>query len=240
MVLNKIKFFWVWLFIFMAMDVFSVKAQNVQQQSGWGAFFHSQKLSNKTGLHLDAQFRSADDLAYVRNVLIRPGFTYFFDAKKNATLGYAFILTNLGSTINNDLIEHRIWQQFIITTPIGKIPLVNRFRLEQRFIETSTTDIFSQRIRYFARAVIPFQKQATNKFSRGAFLALQNEIFLHIQNKDLLNNKLFDQNRTYLALGYRLNETMDLETGYLNQHIKGTVNTTTNHVLQLALYTRFK
>ena len=239
MILNKDKFF-SWLLIFIFFNVITLKAQNINQQLGWVAFFHSQKLANKTGLHLDAQLRSADDLAYLRNVLIRPGFTYFFDAKKNATVGYAFILTNLGNAINNDLIEHRIWQQFIITTPIGKIPLVNRLRLEQRFIETNTSDIFSQRVRYFARAVIPFQKQETNKFGKGAFLALQNEVFLNIQNKNLLNKNIFDQNRTYLALGYRLNETMDLETGYLNQHIKGIVNATTNHTLQLALYTRFK
>ena len=74
--------------------------------------------------------------------------------------------------------------------PIRKIPVVNRFRLEQRFIETNTTNIFSQRLRYFARAVIPFQKQVTNKFSKGAFFALQEEIFLNLQNKELLNNKI--------------------------------------------------
>lgn len=214
--------------------------QTVNQQSGWLAFFHSQRLSVKSGLHLDVQFRSADDLAYVKNILIRPGYTYFFDAKKNATLGYAFILTNQGAANTNDLIEHRIWQQFIITTPIGKIPLVNRFRLEQRFIERNTDDIFSQRIRYFSRAVIPLHKQEKPKFTKGAFFALQNEIFFNLQNKDLLNNNIFDQNRAYLALGYRLTEGIDLEIGYLNQHIKGLVNTTNNHVFQLALYTRFK
>jgi hypothetical protein len=227
------------LILFVSISRFSF-SQNVNQQSAWLSFFHSQRLNTKTGLHFDAQLRSADDLNYVRNILIRPGFTYFFDDKKNATIGYAFILTNLGPTIQNDLIEHRIWQQLIITTPIGKIPLVNRFRLEQRFIETNTSNIFSQRIRYFARAVIPFQKQVNSKFSEGAFFALQNEIFLNLQNKDLLNNKVFDQNRSYVALGYRLNAAIDLEIGYLNQFNKGLANTTTNHVFQVGLYTRFK
>lgn len=215
-------------------------AQIVNQQSGWLAFFHSQRLSTKSGLHLDMQFRSADNLAYIRNVLIRPGYTYFFDSKKNATIGYAYILTDQGAANKNDLVEHRIWQQFIITTPIGKIPLVNRFRLEQRFIERNVDQIFSQRIRYFARAVVPFQKQETPKFTKGTFIALQNEIFLNLQNKDLLNNKVFDQNRAYVALGYRLSEAIDLETGYLNQYIKGLSNTTNNHIFQLAIYTRFK
>jgi hypothetical protein len=215
-------------------------AQNVQQDMGWLSFIHSQGLNTKTGLHFDAQFRSADDLGYVRNIILRPGFTYFFNDKQNATLGYAFVLTNLGPTNQKDLTEHRIWQQFIVATPIGKIPVVNRFRLEQRFIETNSSNIFSQRLRYFARAVIPFEKQVTGKFTKGVFFALQNEIFLNLQNKDLLNHKVFDQNRAYVAVGYRINAAIDLETGYLNQHIKGLTNTTTNHVYQLALYTRFK
>lgn len=215
-------------------------AQTVNQQSGWLGFFHSQKLSAKSGLHLDVQFRSADEFAYLRNVLVRPGYTYFFDSKKNATIGYAYILTNFDVPNQNDLVEHRIWQQFIVTTPIGKIPLVNRFRLEQRFIETNTDDLFAQRIRYFARAVIPFKKQEKEKFTKGTFFALQNEIFLNLQNKDALNNSVFDQNRVYLALGYRLSEAVDLETGYINQHVKGLSNNTNNHVFQLALYTRFK
>lgn len=227
------------LVVFVSIAQLSI-AQNVEQQTGWLSFFHSQRFNAKTGLHFDAQFRSADDLDYVRNIILRPGFTYFFNDKQNATLGYAFILTNLGPTNQNDLVEHRIWQQFIITTPIGKIPLVNRFRLEQRFIETNTDHLFAQRIRYFARAVIPFQKQGKEKFTKGTFFALQNEIFLNLQNKDLLNNKVFDQNRAYVAVGFRLNAAIDLETGYLNQHVRGLASTTNNHVFQLALYTRFK
>lgn len=217
-------------------------SQNSSQQSAWGALFHSQKLSEKTGLHFDAQFRSADDVTYVRNILLRPGFTYFFDKNHNATLGYAYILTNqrVDGLANSSLLEHRIWQQFVLNYKIGKVvPLAHRLRLEQRFIEQNTGEVFSQRIRYFFRSVIPLQKQETSNFSKGVFLALQNEVFLNIQNKNKLNTHVFDQNRAYLAAGYRLSPAMDLEAGYLNQHIKGVSNYTTNHVVQLALYTRF-
>jgi hypothetical protein len=240
--LKKNRFCSVLLFAGLLVGSFSVKAQYTNQHSGWLAWFNTMKLSPKVGLSFDGQLRSADRLSSVKNVLIRPGFTYFFDNTKNATLGYAFILTNQDPVLftNDHLIEHRIWQQFIYNAQLGKIPLVNRFRLEQRFIELNSSNVFSQRFRYFIRSVIPVQKQNAKPFSKGMFIALQNEIFLNIQNKEQLNNKFFDQNRAYLASGYRVNSTLDLEAGYLNQYLKGKTNTTSNHVIQLALYTRFK
>lgn len=217
----------------------SAKAQNISQNSLWGASFNSIKLSEKTGLHFDAQFRSADEVTYLRNVLLRPGFTYFFDDTKNATLGYALILTDQGNNSPNNLVEHRIWEQFIINVPLNKkISLTNRFRLEQRFIEQNASDVFSQRIRYFFRTVVPIQKQK-EKFTKGVFAALQNEVFLNLQNKNQLNNKVFDQNRAYAAIGYRLNHRIDLETGYINTYSKGLANSTTNHIVQFAVYTKF-
>lgn len=243
MVLKKNIFCIVMLFAVLLVGSFSVKAQHVNQHSGWLVWSNTTRLSPKLGLSFDGQLRSADRISSVRNVLIRPGFTYFFDDTKNATLGYAYILTKQNDPLsfsNVNLTEHRIWEQFIYNTQIGKIPLMNRFRLEQRFIELNANDVFSQRFRYFIRSVIPVQKQNVKPFSKGMFIALQNEIFLNIQNKEQLNNKFFDQNRAYLASGYRFSSTLDLEAGYLNQYIKGKTNTSTNHVIQLALYTRFK
>ena len=110
--------------------------------------------------------------------------------------------------------------------------------MEQRFIERRAADVFSQRLRYFFRTMVPLSKQDST-FKKGAFLALQNELFLNLQNKNELNNHVFDQNRAYIAVGYRLSPKIDIEAGYLNQAIKGASTNTINNVLQLALYTRF-
>ena len=71
------------------------------------------------------------------------------------------------------------------------------------------------------------------------FVALQNEFFLNLQNKDELNGSTFDQNRAYLAVGYRFSKAFDVEAGYLNQAVKGASVNTMNNAVQLALYTRF-
>jgi len=71
------------------------------------------------------------------------------------------------------------------------------------------------------------------------FAALQDEVFLNLGNSDVTNGKFFDQNRFYLAIGYRLNEWYDVEAGYLNQYISGRDDRfTNNHVVQLAGYIR--
>ena len=212
----------------------------MKEQSGWLASFNSLKLSEKWGLHFDVQLRSADDLDYVRNLLVRPGVTYFFNEQQNLTAGYALIHTFANPDVSGSstLSEHRIWEQYILSYKIKSLPVTHRFRLEQRFIERPANDVFSQRIRYFVRTVIPFGPKQ-DSFTKGPFAGLQNELFLNLQNKDELNGKVFDQNRAYASIGYRLNKKVDVEAGYLNQYVEGTGTDVMNHVAQLALYCRF-
>lgn len=224
----------------------SLFAQTVNQNTGWFMFVNSTKFNDKWGMHFDLQLRSEDNWDGLRNLLVRPGVTYYINKNSNATLGYLFTQTYLPNDIlvgsapmKNTLTEHRIWQQYIYNhQPWKNAALSHRFRLEQRFIERQTDDLFSQRLRYFFRLVQPLQKQEVG-FTKGMFVALQNELFFNIQNNDDLNGSVFDQNRAYLAAGYRFSKKMDIEAGYLNQAINGSTNNTVNNVIQLAVYTRF-
>ena len=216
------------------LSVQQLPAQTKQENSGWLFLLNSTKFSEKWGLHLDVQVRSTDNWGAVKNVLFRPGITYFIDKQQNVTAGYLLASSDLGTTT---LIEQRIWEQYILTHKISSVFTTHRFRLEQRFLD-QPNDNFAQRLRYFIRLIKPLQK-TEQAFTKGAFLALQNEVFLNIQNKERINNNLFDQNRLYLAGGYRFSKKMDLEAGYLNQAIKGKTRNTVNNIVQLALYTRF-
>lgn len=221
-------------------------AQTINQNTGWFMFLNSTKFNDKWGMHFDLQVRTEDDWDQVKNLLVRPGITYYINKNSNATLGYLFTQTNLPSDIlvgaaplKNTLTEHRIWQQYIYNhQPWKGAALSHRFRLEQRFIERPTDHLFSQRFRYFFRLVQPLQKQE-GAFTKGVFAAIQNETFFNIQNKEKLNGKVFDQNRAYLAMGYRFSKKADIELGYLNQAIKGSAQNTVNNAVQVAIYTRF-
>ena len=218
-----------------------VSAQTVHQNTGWFAWFNSYKLSGHWRLHFDGQLRSADNWDYVKTVLVRPGITYAFNSRNAVALGYAYIATYNRPAANASktrLDESRIWEQYINTTKIGRASLQNRARLEQRFIERATENVFSQRLRYWVRTMIPFIKPKTS-FNKGFFGAVQNEIFLNVQNKDKINESLFDQNRAYLAIGYRFSPKIDIDAGYMNQFVKGATTDVSNNIIQMAVYTRF-
>ncbi|MCJ8208769.1 DUF2490 domain-containing protein [Mucilaginibacter sp. RS28] len=213
----------------------------VNEFSGWGAWFHNQKFSQHWGAVLDIQMRSADEFKYLKHPLLRPGVSYYFANNKFATIGYLFTGTHRKTATESTFrTEHRTWEQFIYNHKIKAAPMMHRFRLEQRYVGSlgNSEAYFAQRFRYFARAVVPFNNPKP-EFVKGPFLGLQNEVFLNVQNKDKVNKSTFDQNRAYLSVGYRLSKMIDVETGYLNQYINQVETNTMNHVIQLALYTRF-
>ncbi|QJD97448.1 DUF2490 domain-containing protein [Mucilaginibacter robiniae] len=216
-----------------------VKAQR-QEFSGWGAYFHTQKFSKHWGALFDAQFRSADEIKYLKHPLIRPALSYYFNPNQLASVGYLFTGTyNHAPEGNTFRREHRSFEQFIHNHKVNtSIAVQHRFRLEQRYVDQlqEKDAFFAQRFRYFVRGVVPFKKEST--FNKGAFVGLQNEVFANVQNRDKVNGSIFDQNRAYVALGYRVSKQFDVEAGYLNQFINQVEQNTMNHILQVALYTR--
>lgn len=233
------------LLIFCASLYCSLFAQS--QFSGWLASFNTFKAGKKTSVHADLQWRSSDELKHTQTLLLRSGLNFHVTKTLTATSGYALIHNRrVVSGISGYSTEHRIWEQLLYNHKLKKIFVTHRLRLEQRFISKvmvinnqlkNDGSVYANRFRYFIRTVIPLQPQ--EPFSKGLFAALQNEVFFNIGNTTNVNGKLFDQNRLYFAIGYRLNSSFDLETGYLNQYISGRNGAfTNNHVLQVAAYLR--
>jgi hypothetical protein len=138
--------------------------------------------------------------------------------------------------------------------------LMHRLRLEQRYLPKHHPEgdqlvrdghREAHRLRYFFRGIIPLSPQPDGTvmagagpaksavFTKGFFAAVQNEIFFNLGDRSAVNGKFFDQNRAYLAAGYRLSKEFDMELGYMNQYISGAgTNSTNNHIVQLATYLR--
>ncbi|MCV9929765.1 DUF2490 domain-containing protein [Flavobacterium sp. LS1R49] len=223
-------------------------AQTQNTFSGWSAAFFTYKLNDKFSIHFDGQARSTDELKDIQSYIIRPGLNYQIKDNMIATVGYAYIGNNRNiMDVDGWVPEHRIWEQFILNQKFAlysrPVTLQHRFRLEQRYMGQATieqnelvTDSydFAQRLRYFARSIFPLSP--TDNFTKGAFVALQNEVFVNIENAP--NDRFFDQNRAYLALGWRVSPKFDIEAGYMNQFILGKNNNTVNNIVQLAAYVR--
>ena len=233
--------------LLVAVLLFIYTASNSQTQfSGWLASFNTFKLNNKLSLHFDGQLRSTDDLEHVQTLLLRPGLNIHVGKNWVLTGGYAYIGNRrTAETIVKLMPEHRIWQQAIFNHKLKNMPVAHRFRFEERFLSTAAirnNDLertgfnTSYRFRYFVRGIVPLSSQPS--FSKGFFLALQNEVFLNVAKKSAVNGKTFDQNRLYGAFGYRLPGKIDLEAGYMNQYTVSATSFINNHIAQIAVYKR--
>ena len=232
--------------IFLIGSVFNL-AQGQSQVTGWLASFNTFKTGKKTSIHADVQLRSTDQAEQIQTLLIRSGLNIHVTKKLTITGGYAFVNNKrVIGNVSGFAIEHRAWEQLLYNHKLKSVFVSHRLRLEQRFIpkiivvhnelEKDGT-LYANRFRYFIRNVLPFKKEAA--FKKGVFAALQNEVFVNIGNTANVNGKFFDQNRLYLATGYRLSPKADLEIGYLNQYVNGRGRQfTNNHVLQVASYLR--
>ena len=142
-------------------------------------------------------------------MLLRTGIGYnLTEQNNNFLLGYGYIRSEnyIGDTDDKlGINEHRIYQQFITKQNAGIVAVQNRFRFEQRFIE----DDFKLRFRYFLGLNIPLNNLQLD--DRTWYLSIYNEVFLNTQND------LFDRDRLYGGLGYKINHGLRLEMGYMNQ-----------------------
>lgn len=223
-----------------------MRANAQPQFSGWVASFNTFRIDKKFSLHFDAQLRSTDKLEGVNTILLRPGLNFHLNKTLVFTVGYAAnIARRNASGLSSLLAEHRIWQQALLNQKIQNVAIVHRFRFEERFLPVAkvvNNDLETEgynkayRFRYFVRSIFPLV--SGNTFSKGPFLALQDEIFLNTGDKTAVNGKTFDQNRLYGAIGYRLKGKLDVEAGYMNQYTVTSASFVNNHIIQLAVYKR--
>jgi len=171
----------------------------------WLIYFGNKKIDTKWNIHNEVQYRNYNVIGDLEQLLLRTGLGYTFnEGKNNVLLGYGYILSEnyIDNTDDKEtVIEHRIFQQFISTQTIGSVKLNHRYRFEQRFVE----DDFKLRVRYFLGLNIPFEK--TNKY----YLSAYNELFLNTENV------IFDRNRIYFGLGFKVSDNIKIETGYMSQ-----------------------
>lgn len=175
----------------------------------WLLYIGNKKINQKWNIHNEVQYRNYNAIGDLEQLLLRTGLGYnLTENNNNILLGYGYILSEnyLGNSDGKVTInEHRIFQQFITKQSVGKLKLSHRYRFEQRFIE----DDFKLRLRYFLALNFPLGKKemVPNTF----YLSAYNEIFLNTESA------VFDRNRLYGGLGYKLNDNIKFEMGYMNQ-----------------------
>ena len=220
--------------IIFSLITFSINAQQIANKDlgAWYMYFGTFKLSDKLSFHNETQWRQYQVAGDFQQSLTRIGLNYHVDKNHILTAGYGFIHTrekviqypDLKILFNDKFSsEHRIFQQYIQLSKIGRFYFDHRFRLEQQFINKEGVKKYNNRTRYKIGLAIPVsQKEMIDK---TLFFYWYDEVFLNISDTP------FSQNRFYTALGYKFNKKLSLQAGYLWWY-----TTELNNRLQLGVF----
>ncbi len=186
----------------------------------WIVYTGIHKISPKWAIHLEAQPRRSELGKGSQQLLLRTGLNYAFSKQVSATAGYCFVETYPYGEfpVSKQFSEHRVWQQVQTSTRLGRVDVINRYRLEQRWIGSSTlggfqSPYYANRVRYLGRVNIPLNKPTNEKGTY--YLSLYDEVFIGFGKQVKAN--IFDQNRACALLGYNTGKWGKLELGYMLQ-----------------------
>jgi Protein of unknown function (DUF2490) len=194
-------------------------------RNGWLMYFGDHRISEKFGIHIEAQIRRSDVIIKPQQLLLRGGLNFHFTPNAFASVGYCFVNTSQYGVFPPKCAfpENRIWEQAQLKSQAGSIELITRIRLEQRFSKLPALqsqgeyapgdDVYTNRGRLFVRMSVPFKGKTIEDGS--VYFSCYEEVFINFGSNVQAN--IFDQNRAYAALGYKFPKWGKLEIGYMNQ-----------------------
>lgn len=198
------------------------------QLGGWYMLFWNADLNNsKFGFQGDIQLRNWEVAGDLEQLLIRGGLTYKATDKALLTLGYGNITSGQFGDSDETSGESRVYQEALLTHDVSsKIQLKHRFRYEQRWVENQD---FRTRYRYNLFLTIPLDDKL--------YLSFYNELFINGEREigDSRVVELFDRNRLYGAVGYKIKSNLKVQLGMMRQ----TTDNWAKNQLQTSLHASF-
>ncbi|NOT38660.1 MAG: DUF2490 domain-containing protein [Saprospiraceae bacterium] len=215
------------IFVF---DAISLVSQNTritdENNIFWKALNVNYKIHANWVINTEYQWRRADGINSWQQSLLRLGSHYNINTKLSFRLLYAWAETypygdySINS-LGRDFTEHRLAQAFVLTDNMKSFQVSHRLMLEQRwvgrYLDTASVNeddyFFVNRMRYLLR--VNYFLSQERSILKDIYLGAQNEILIGFGKN--VNENVFDQNRSLLCLGYRLNSKFRVEVGYLIQ-----------------------
>lgn len=211
------------------------------------------KISKHWNVGFETQCRRNDWGRLPQQLLLRTGINYELNKNVTLTSGYCFVKTYPYGKFPVQMAfpENRIWEQVQFKHQIGRLEQINRIRLEQRFSNLPILNsdslykigksIYTNRLRILNRFSVPFKGKEI--VDNSLYLTLYDELFFGFGKQ--IGTNFIDQNRAYIAIGYKIPKLGRLEIGYMQHTVFKNANINTkgqitqiienNHTLQLAL-----
>lgn len=175
----------------------------------WYTYGSNHRISERFSLAPYGEIRFYEPSSNYNLVFVSLRGNYHLNTKSTLGLGYAYLdidtVFEFDKTPN--VHEHRLFEHYVYTHSLGKIKIMHRGRLEQRFLDFSARNETQHRFRY--------RLSLTYDFNTSFFMTISEEPFVNFQNET------FHENRFYAGLGLNLyKNTTKITAGYLKQHIR--------------------
>ncbi len=173
----------------------------------WAPIYLELPINKKVESRLEINTRLQDNVTALNQLVVRPSIGYNINDKLSLWAGHAW------STYYSDrfLREQRPWQQILLMNRFGKLLLVNRTRLEERFIQD--VEGVSIRGRHSVKGIYSLGNKQMWE------LVLANELFVNLNSHFGGPQAGIDQNRFYTGIARVINKNVKVETGYQLQYI---------------------
>jgi hypothetical protein len=181
----------------------------------WLGYYNSVKINAKFSINSDFQARTRN--SQWNQFLGRTGVVYALSDRVFVLAGFATFLYPQNNDVNLLRKEWRPWEEIMFTDNIGRLKIIHRFRLEERYNQQVTKNglsdsyTFNYRFRYKLDLQYPlFRKDKTN----GVFFVnIGNELMINAGK--IIKYNYFDQNRTWLGLNFVLNQQFTFQLQYM-------------------------
>lgn len=209
-----------------------------QQVQVWTSLNSTLHLTNRWGLMADLHIRRTHGVADPSFYFARVGANWWLQDRFTLAGGYAHMwLAPATAGWSRFANEHRLYQQALMNSQIGKAGLLMRFRNEQRWQQIMANDAFTgrwkftNRVRYLMSFSFPVSKQP-GKLA----VVLADEVLINFGRQVVYNT--FDQNRIFLGVRHRLNKDWSYDAGYTHvfQQKPTGWQYDANHTLRLFFY----
>lgn len=213
------------IFFYLLFSSFNTPIHAQSAKTGnWLIYVGNQAISKNWSVWTEVQHRNYNAIGDLQQLLLRGGLGYNLSENNNQLLlGYGYIDSRnyiAGSDSKAKTIEHRFFQQLISKQQFSRLLIQHRYRLEERFLPTTTRF----RFRYLLGLNIPINHKTLD--AKTIYVSAYNEFFLHS------NSPRYDRNRLYGGLGYVLRKNLRIELGYLAQSLE----TSSRNQFQIILF----
>ncbi len=177
------------------------------QLGAWYMYSGTHRVTEKLSVDTAIQLWDYEPTNNFNLFLVLTGVEYSLTPNLITSIGYGYATIDQSFEnifLENRIKEHRLYEQVGVNNTIGKLRVNQRYRIEHRFLNGTNTTYLRHRNRYRLQLTLPL----TDTF----FVNFYDELFWHFEEKP------FNQNRLYAALGICMTANSKLQLGYLKHH----------------------